>query len=356
MVRGEAARFTPSRMTSMLPSNAYEYDRIAALRRLEILDTDAEPAFDALTRTASAICRCPVALISLVDVDRQWFKSRVGLDTNETPREQAFCAHAIRSEALFEVPDALEDPRFVDNPLVTGAPDVRFYAGQPLMFEGVALGTLCVIDRVPRALDDAQRAALADLSIAASVLLQGRRETVLREREARRFESFARLSGDWLWESDAGHRCTWLSGDMRNASGLFDESDPGDRFRDLDVLDWVGRPRRPAARRPARRRPAVLSDRRRDRDRRRSSLHRAVRRAPAFVGWHRMRLSRQRTRRHGADRVRDRSAPTRARVQEDREPDSRRHLPVPVIARGRPVVLLCERTAFARSSRSPPTT
>lgn len=142
-----------------------EPERLAALRLFEVLDTGAEAEFDDLALLASTICGTPIALISLIDASRQWFKSRVGLDAQETVREIAFCTHAILGTGIFEVPDALRDERFADNPLVTGSPGIRFYAGAPLTApNGFQLGTLCVIDRVPRQLDERQRAALAIIS------------------------------------------------------------------------------------------------------------------------------------------------------------------------------------------------
>jgi PAS domain S-box-containing protein len=158
--------------------------RIAALEEYGILDTPAEGLFDTFTRLAAAICGTPIALIALIDADRQWFKSNVGLpDVSETARSIAFCDHTIRQTGVLEVPDTARDERFAGNPLVTGGPKVRFYAGAPLISaRGDALGTICVIDRKPRTLTETQRNALEELARAVVEQLEARR-TLRRERD-----------------------------------------------------------------------------------------------------------------------------------------------------------------------------
>src|SRR3984893_16231378 len=147
-------------MTSYpLPAN--EVDRLRALRSYKILDTKPEKMFDDLTQLSALICWFAISLISLLDTDRQWFKSRFGLDVKETPRAQAFCTHAIMQPEMFVVPDASKDERFAHNPLVTGDLHILFYAGAPLAArDGHVLGTLCVIDREPHTLTEAQKEAL----------------------------------------------------------------------------------------------------------------------------------------------------------------------------------------------------
>jgi len=154
---------TPGGPTESVPPA--EADRLAALRRYDVLDTAPEPAFDRIVRLASRLLDVPIALVSLIDAQRQWFKARYGLEAQETPRAIAFCDHAIRGCGVMVVPDAEQDPRFRDNPLVTGEPHIRFYAGVPLLTpDGFALGTLCAIDRAPRQLDPRDAAVLEDLA------------------------------------------------------------------------------------------------------------------------------------------------------------------------------------------------
>lgn len=158
-----------------LPPN--ESERIAALHALAVLDTPAEASLDALVNAAATVCDAPISLVSLVDTDRQWFKANHGLPgVNQTPRNIAFCAHAILQENVFEVPDTTQDPRFSDNPLVTDAPDIRFYAGAPVrLSNGQCVGTLCVIDRQPRLLTERQREVLRCLAQATAQAMEGRR-------------------------------------------------------------------------------------------------------------------------------------------------------------------------------------
>jgi CheY-like chemotaxis protein len=147
------------------PVPSDEERRLRALQQTGLLDTEAEERFDRYTRIATALFDVPIAMVSLVDRDRQWYKSRVGTDVHETGRDRAFCAHVILGDEVMQVPDALVDDRFADNPLVTGEPRIRFYAGAPLSLgDGSAVGTLCVIDHRARNLDQGQLRLLGDLA------------------------------------------------------------------------------------------------------------------------------------------------------------------------------------------------
>jgi len=170
----------PRRSITVVPMPMNETARVAALQKYAILDSEPEQGFDDLTLLASYICRTPIALISLVDENRQWFKSKVGLSISETSREIAFCSTAILQSDIFVVSDTLQDERFRNNPLVLSEPRIRFYAGAPLITEeGYALGTLCVIDRTPREFGPDQREALKALSRLALAQLEFRRNLML---------------------------------------------------------------------------------------------------------------------------------------------------------------------------------
>lgn len=161
-------------MKAPLPKN--EAKRLKVLWQYDVLDTVPEEVFDDLTDLAAHICEAPIALISLVDENRQWFKSRVGTSLKETSRDISFCAHAILQNGLFVIADATKDPRFRDNPIVTGPPKVRFYAGVPLKSpDGYALGTLCILDKKPKRLRPEQKRALMVLARHVETQLELRR-------------------------------------------------------------------------------------------------------------------------------------------------------------------------------------
>ncbi len=173
------------------PPTPDELERLKALYDYHVLDTDAEAAFDDLTRLASYICKTPISLISLVDPDRQWFKSAYGIDAKETPRDIAFCAHAIHQREIFEIPDARKDVRFADNPLVSGDPKIRFYAGTQLLTPGgQAIGTLCVISKEPQLLDEEQRKGLEILGREVISQLELRKRNLDLEEISRRKSEF----------------------------------------------------------------------------------------------------------------------------------------------------------------------
>ena len=223
---------------------------LQALRALAVLDTEPEAEFDALVEAAATVCGTPIALLSLVDEQRQWFKAGIGLaGVVQTPRALAFCAHTVLTDEILEVPDAWLDERFADNPLVTGAPEVRFYAGAPVLLkDGARIGTLCVIDHRPRRLDDAQRRVLRHLAVAAARALEGRRATQLAQLAAHgtpspeaseMLHATLQAMGDAVIATDVDGRIVWLNVEaqrltgwaLANASGL----PLADVFRKVDT-------------------------------------------------------------------------------------------------------------------------
>ena len=210
------------------PVPPHESERLVALQRYEVLDTEPEQRFDDLTLLASHICETPIALITLVDAERQWFKSRVGLTTTQTPRAISFCGHAILKDDVMVVPDAAADPRFAHNPLVTGEPHARFYAGAPLLSPGgQTLGTLCVLDRVPRDLTPGQLDALRALARQVVAQLELRRRLHEEREESRQALDERELTMRLilsqmpaiLWSTDTNLKLTSSAGAALAAAG-----------------------------------------------------------------------------------------------------------------------------------------
>ncbi len=215
--------------TPPIPSN--ENERIAALKEYQILDTLPEQAYDDITKIASQICGTPIALVSLIDEDRQWFKSHHGLGVSETPKDLAYCAHAINEpNKIMEVSDAFKDERFHDNPLATGDPHVVFYAGAPLTDdEGHTLGTLCVIDHKEKHLNQDQKDALWALSRQVVALLQLRKENLKRTQIDKDFNTLVENLGDGVFELDENGKCIYANNKMlqllnRNLEEVIDTS------------------------------------------------------------------------------------------------------------------------------------
>jgi diguanylate cyclase (GGDEF)-like protein/PAS domain S-box-containing protein len=212
------------------PLPADEEERLRALQALDVLDSGPEREFDALTATAALVCGVPISLVSLIDGERQWFKAQVGLEgVRETARDISFCGHAIMEDGLFEVPDALADARFADNPLVLGDPDIRFYAGAPLrLSSGARIGTLCVIDRVPRQLDTQQRAVMEQLAVAAVQALENRRRARDHYFSEMRFRALSDASPLGVFATDAHGACTYTNARWREIYGLTEQEALGD--------------------------------------------------------------------------------------------------------------------------------
>jgi len=206
----------------MVQSTRSESERIASLLDLDVLDTPSETVFDGLVAVAAAVCGVPISLISLIDTDRQWFKANVGLDdVAETSRDVAFCSHTIENDGILEIPDATKDPRFAGNPLVTGSPDIRFYAGATLRLNnGAHVGTLCVIDRMPKVLTKEQRKILGHLADAAVQALESR---VIAEKLASsesRFRGLCEASPLGIFATDADGACLYTNSQWQQIFGL----------------------------------------------------------------------------------------------------------------------------------------
>ena len=199
-----------------------EAQRLQSLRALAVLDTVHEKEFDALVKAAALVCGVPISLVSLVDADRQWFKANVGLPgVEQTPRDVAFCAHAILDDVIFEVPDASADPRFADNPLVSSAPDIRFYAGAPLrLTDGSRVGTLCVIDRVPHLLTPVQRELLMHLATVAVAALESRLKARSFVQSEARFRALSDASPLGVFATDAEGACTYTNARWQAIYGM----------------------------------------------------------------------------------------------------------------------------------------
>lgn len=220
-----------------------EQARQAALDRTGLLDSPAEERFDRITRLAQALFGVPIVVVSLVDHDRQWFKSRQGMEACQTARDISFCGHAILQPSLFIVSDASQDPRFFDNPLVTESPGIRFYAGAPLSFEGQRIGMLCLIDRQPRELDLAQQDQLVDLAALveqqlhsaelAELLAQRQRDMERLQQQERRMAAVIAGAGIGIWEWDL--RSGKIAVDRHWAAML---GRSPDELASLDVASW----------------------------------------------------------------------------------------------------------------------
>ncbi len=228
---------------ALLPAN--ESHRLTTLQAAGILDTAPEESFNTIAQCAAQLTGSAMAVISLVDADREWFKAVYGWDdlpVREIPHAISFCNHALLADGLFEVPDATRDPRFANNPFVTGMPHVRAYAGEPLRVDGANVGALCVIDPRPRALTAEQRDSLRQLAHVASELLTQRMRKPPADDERARLLDFARASGDWMWETDAQLRYTWVSTTFQAVTGLPPSSMRGQALADSPLLDSLGGP------------------------------------------------------------------------------------------------------------------
>jgi len=212
---------------------AGEFERLAALKNYQILDTPSEPEFERFAEIAAEICGCPIALISLLDESRQWFKARKGLEVSETPREVAFCEHTIRSKEAMVVPDATLDGRFCSNPLVTGHPHIRFYAGAPLITsQGFALGTLCIIDTVPRTISTSQVSSLKLLAEQVVAHIELRTALAADRERAAAYKALTEAAPIGVFLTDTDGNCKFVNRMYETISGL--------TFQECLQQGWTG--------------------------------------------------------------------------------------------------------------------
>ena len=224
------------------PIHPRERERLDRVRALGPADTLPSAGLQALTACAARLTGVPVALITLIEDDTELVIASTGIELASAPREHVFCAHAVLGDQLFEVPDLQLDPRFRDNPFVIDAPRVRFYAGQPLLVDGLAVGTLCLLDMQPRSLTAADHETLARLGQAAIELLQSRQRLRQASADRQRLLDFARAAGDWMWESDAEHRYVWVSAAVEPLTGTAPEALIAQPIDDDELLDEQGLP------------------------------------------------------------------------------------------------------------------
>jgi PAS domain S-box-containing protein len=217
-----------------------EARRLAVLRELGLVDSEADSSFDALVHAAASLTGCSVALLGLVEEHRQWFKAARGTSLTEIPRASSPCARAILGDELLEIADLQADGSFAGNPFLQDEHPLRFYAGVPLMFRAARVGTLCVMDRHPRRLSVEEREALHGLARVATELLRSHQRMNAVDTEHRRLLDFGRASGDWMWETDETLRTTWVSEAFASVTGLAAEHVVGRPVQDQPLLDELG--------------------------------------------------------------------------------------------------------------------
>lgn len=227
-------------MKNPVPAN--EKQRQTALEEYTILDTLPEEDLDAITLLASEICQSPIALITLIDKDRQWFKSQIGIGGTGTTRETSFCQYTILGKEVYEVPDSLKDELFVNNPFVTGDPNVRFYAGAPLLSpQGFALGSLCVIDRVPKKLTEKQKEALASLSRLVMNQFELRKRKNENELLKNQYFNLIENAGDIIYTATPEGNFAFISQALTDIAGYKASQFIGKHFTSLVAPDWIER-------------------------------------------------------------------------------------------------------------------